>query len=66
MDAHPSVGKSYRIGDTDGLAKIMDFYFHNRESLMQSKKAALGLARNELNWEKESEKFLHTINTILC
>ena len=66
MHTHPSVGKSYKIGDTDGLAKIIDFYFHNREILMQFKKAALNLARNELNWEIESEKFLHTINSILC
>lgn len=64
INQHPQIGTSYRIGDIDRLAMILDHYYRNRKALMTAKKAAYQLAKTTLNWELESRKLLQTIKEI--
>ncbi|RZL50480.1 MAG: hypothetical protein EOP00_04200 [Pedobacter sp.] len=62
---YPNIGQSYPIGNVDKLASIIDYYDKNRESLWDAKISAFSLAKNEMNWETESVKFLEIINNVI-
>lgn len=62
---YPLVGRSFQLGNINALAAIISFYYHNRAALSEVKFQSSILAKNELNWEVEGEKFLSIIkNTI--
>lgn len=65
METYPNIGKTYKIGDSDALATILTYYAKNRNDLYAAKKASFDLAKNELNWELESKKFIAIINSVL-
>lgn len=65
LNNYPLVGKSFPLGDIKTLSDIVKFYYNNPADLLNTKIAAFNLAKNELNWENESAKFLLTINTSL-
>lgn len=58
---YSKVGKSYPIHNIKALAALINFYIQNNDQLTQAKKEAHLLAKNELNWEKESIKFLKLV-----
>jgi glycosyltransferase involved in cell wall biosynthesis len=64
---YPLVGSSFKLGDVDNLAATISFYYHNREALLQAKSQSRFLAKNELNWENESKKFINIVKeTLSC
>jgi glycosyltransferase involved in cell wall biosynthesis len=65
LDQHPAAGHIYQIGNYKALAEIILFYHTNRPELSKAKNIALQLARNKLNWEIESGKFLRVVNDVL-
>jgi glycosyltransferase involved in cell wall biosynthesis len=65
MNSHPEIGKSFDAGDIDSFANIVQYYYGNRDALKAARVAAYDLARTELNWELESEKFLCVVKNIL-
>jgi len=65
LEKYPGTGKVYENGNVQMLAATIRRYFDDREDLYKTKKASYELARKELNWEKESEKFLKVISDIL-
>lgn len=58
---NPLVGKSYPIVNIEELSKIINEYDENRELLHVTKLSAQHLAKENLNWEKESKKFIDII-----
>ncbi len=66
MNAYPSIGKTYPIGDVAQLAAVIKFYFDDRTALNQAKEAANNLAEEEMNWELESKKFLAIVERTLA
>lgn len=62
---HPTVGKSFIIGDINGFSKIINEYDLNRELLYSTRKNAVKLATEQYNWEKEQEKFIQIIEKTL-
>lgn len=62
LSTYSTVGKSYPIHNIKAFAKIIDFYINHKDQLTQAKKQAYLLAKNQLNWENESVKFLKLIN----
>ena len=65
MEQYPGIGKVYPIGNAQALAQIIRHYHENREALEATRKRAWDLARTELNWEKEQEKFLALVSNVL-
>jgi glycosyltransferase involved in cell wall biosynthesis len=64
IEENIEIGKTYQIGNIKELSKILMFYYNNKTELFETKIKASKLALNELNWEKESEKFLNVIKTL--
>ena len=60
---YPKAGKIYH--DAKELAEILNFYDKNREHLAQTKMDAFQIGQTDLNWERESEKFLSLIKNVL-
>lgn len=65
FESYPGIGKLYRKNDVDSLAEAIGFYAKNRNALFEVQKHNLQLAKENLNWEKEKEKFLAAIEEIL-
>ena len=65
LNEYPGIGKIYQKGNTKTLADILASYHQNREDLFETRKSALQLAHEKLNWETEKEKFLSIIQEIL-
>ncbi|HTD39693.1 MAG TPA: hypothetical protein VK671_03665, partial [Mucilaginibacter sp.] len=65
LNEYPSIGKTYPKGNEQALADILLNYYQHREQLFETKKAAYAIARQKLNWETESEKFLSTVEKTL-
>jgi glycosyltransferase involved in cell wall biosynthesis len=65
MQQYPTIGKVYKKGDSRALSEILTYFHCNREALMESRVAALALARKKLNWEIESVKFLNVVKQTL-
>jgi len=64
IEQFPQIGKSYKIGDIDHLASIIEYYYLDKEALKTVKNASYQLAETTLNWELESERFLKAIEEI--
>ncbi len=60
FNAQYKVGEMYESGEIYRLIEKIQFYQH-RENLNTQRKYNYDLARNELNWEKESDKLLEII-----
>lgn len=65
LETYPLVGQSFPIGEVSELSKIITYYYHNPNELLKTKIAATQLAKNNLNWELESEKFIDVIKHLL-
>ena len=65
LNKHPGIGKVYENGSVEMLAAAIQHYVDDRDDLYKTKKVSYAVARNELNWEKESEKFLKVISDTL-
>jgi len=65
MSQYPFIGKTFEKGNPESLADVLMSYHQHRDKLFEARKAALKLAREELNWEKESQKFLTEVRQIL-
>ncbi|MDQ1141878.1 hypothetical protein [Pedobacter agri] len=63
--ANPNIGKSYPIGDINALASIINQYDNDRDLLDQTKLASSALAKEKMNWEMESKKFIKLIEMTL-
>ncbi len=59
---YPLIGKLFTKGNATQLAKVIQNYFEHPELLLQTKENAKLLAKNKLNWELESQKFIALIN----
>jgi len=66
MDNYPRAGKIYENRNIQSLAQAISYYADNRDELYAAKKASYSIARSELNWEMESEKFLALVNKTLA
>jgi glycosyltransferase involved in cell wall biosynthesis len=62
---YPAVGKVYQKGDSEALAEVLLYYHQHRELLVKTRRAALSVARDQLNWENESGKFLGIVKQTL-
>ncbi|MDF2434016.1 MAG: hypothetical protein JWP44_3647 [Mucilaginibacter sp.] len=60
---YSETGKTF--SDVNDLAAILTAYNEDRELLYQTKKNAFTIGQTQLNWEKESKKFLKVINDTL-
>lgn len=65
IQEHPSVGLSYEIGSAEQLANLFLNYIENPSLLTRHQKGAYQLYDSQLNWDKESLKFLNIINNTL-
>lgn len=64
FNAQYKIGEMYDSGNINRLIEKIQFYQH-RENLNTQRKYNYDLARNELNWEKESEKLIQIIENYL-
>ena len=60
---YPQLGHIYT--NAEELADILTRYNNNRSLLYQTKENAYQLGQTELNWEKESIKFINCVNNII-
>ncbi|MBS1530097.1 MAG: hypothetical protein JSU01_07315 [Bacteroidetes bacterium] len=65
MNKYPDIGKVYRKGDTAVLSTILAEYDDQREKLQAARLSAWSLARGEMSWEAEQEKFLAVVANTL-
>jgi glycosyltransferase involved in cell wall biosynthesis len=65
MDQYPTIGKLYEGGNARSLADVLLYYSQNSDKLLKTRKAALELAHDQLNWETESLKFLGIVKETL-
>jgi glycosyltransferase involved in cell wall biosynthesis len=66
MNDYSDAGKVYEQGNVQSLANAISYYAGNQDDLYAAKKASYNIARGELNWEKESEKFLALVKKTLA
>lgn len=62
----PAIGEIYPKGDARSLAAIVKQYKQDRKKLNDAKAAALRLAQERFNWEKESITFMEIIKKTLA
>ncbi|MBS1504520.1 MAG: hypothetical protein JST32_20840, partial [Bacteroidetes bacterium] len=65
MRQYPQCGRLYPKGDRTALKEILLEWYHDRTTLLRLRRNAFDLAASELNWEKESEKFIDIVRGIL-
>lgn len=65
IGAYPGIGKVYKRGDIRSLAEMLLYYHKNRGELLETRKTALTLAREKLNWEEEQKKLLALVKDTL-
>jgi len=66
LKQHPLVGKSYQKNNIQQLADVLLNYINQPDLLQTTKQEAYNAARNKLNWETESRKFLKVIKKTLA
>ena len=66
LKENPEIGRIYKKGDIAGLVESIEWFLNNPAELNHCRESAHRLARESLNWEKEQEKFLQTINAVLA
>ncbi|MFW0717093.1 hypothetical protein [Pedobacter sp. N23S346] len=65
MTSNALIGELYSIGDVTALADIITKLFNNRDLLNIYRENSYELAKSKYNWEKEQEKFLAIIKSLL-
>jgi len=65
MENHPGAGKVYEKRNVAMLAEMVKNYFDDRTQLLHTKKESRATACSELNWERESQVFLKTVNKFI-
>jgi glycosyltransferase involved in cell wall biosynthesis len=65
LETYPSIGKYYKSGNGQQLVEILEEYLKNRELLIIHQENAHFLAKNELNWESEAEKFVSLVKNCI-
>ncbi|WP_316782801.1 glycosyltransferase [Pedobacter frigiditerrae] len=65
LNKYTTIGFSYSIGNVEALATLINNFDINRELLQQTKFASYSLARESMNWELESKKFISLIEKTL-
>ena len=63
INQYPQVGRIYN--NAEELADILSKYNSDRPLLYQTKQAAFNLGQTDLNWEKESVKFINVVKQTL-
>jgi hypothetical protein len=63
INQYPQIGRIYN--NAEELADILLKYNNDRLMLYQTKQAAFKLGQTDLNWEKESAKFITCINNVI-
>jgi glycosyltransferase involved in cell wall biosynthesis len=63
INQYPQVGNIYN--NTEELADILLKYNSDRSILYQIKQSAFKLGQTDLNWQKESIKFITCINNVI-
>ncbi len=63
ISQYPQIGKVY--SNAKELSAVLTEYDQNREILFQTKNEAFKVGQSQLNWEKESRKFLNVIESAL-
>ncbi|MEP6614288.1 MAG: hypothetical protein ABJA76_20435 [Mucilaginibacter sp.] len=66
INDYPGAGKIYEHGNIQSLVQAISNFYSNRDDLYSAKKASYNIARNELNWGKESEKFIALVKETLA
>jgi glycosyltransferase involved in cell wall biosynthesis len=64
IESHPGIGMIYEQDYIVDMQRILSIYLENPELLNQHRIKSLQLAKNELNWELESVKWLKLINQL--
>ncbi len=66
LEQYPAIGKLYEKENARSLADALLYYLQNRDDLFETRKAALIIAAEQLNWENESQKFLNIVENVLA
>ena len=66
LKENSGIGRIYKRGDITGLVESIEWWLNNPAELNHCRENAHRLARESLNWEKEREIFLQTINAVLA
>jgi glycosyltransferase involved in cell wall biosynthesis len=65
LNKYPGIGSIYQKGNIQSLADAISYYNQNRAQLLSSRAKSSAIAKEELNWEHESQKFLSLIKNII-
>lgn len=65
METYPDVGASYPLVQVDHIATVLRQWWEQPEELERQRFAAWNLAKDDLNWEKEQQKFLGLVKSVL-
>ena len=65
LKQYPNIGKCFPIDDKNELAKLIDYYAKHTDELNNAKTESEKQAKQVLNWENESQKFINTITKVL-
>jgi glycosyltransferase involved in cell wall biosynthesis len=65
LNQYPAIGSVYQKGNVQSLADVLSAYNKNRGELLEKREASWLLAKNTLNWENESERFLGLVKQTL-
>jgi glycosyltransferase involved in cell wall biosynthesis len=65
LNKYPAIGTIYRKDEPKSLADLLLGYYLDRKRLSETRAASLMIGQTELNWERESKKFLNIINDTL-
>lgn len=61
MKCYPEVGATYQIGNNQGMASMIRFWWNNPQALNNCRKSSWDLAYERLNWDREQLKFLELV-----
>lgn len=59
LTQYPGIGKTFPLGDTMALTRILETFYCRQDVLLNTRTEAYRLAKEKLNWEEESKKFAH-------
>jgi len=62
IESHPGIGMKYEQDSIDDLQRVLSTYIENPELLNEHRANSLQLAKKELNWDIEKNKFLKVVN----
>jgi len=65
FEEYPGVGQVYQQGDAQQLARWIEGYAYDRQTLEHTRQRAWQLAHDELNWEAEQQKLLLLIKELI-